>query len=255
MKMKLYPNFYENAAEAQIRLKQTVIMYDGLPYYCLCLGSHPDGIIRLYLDPIGHPQGGLIYRTKGIPLDYPPSETCEAMDGWIKANPELTKEVVVAKMDSPLFNRFRPFPLGMANFSGKVYYLERTPRRPNTQQGCTARMVMQTKLTSEGNAGMTHIGHEILQSAMFKDCVLGQYLPPAEALKGLLDPDVLNQGVAFTRDFAFLRGPVKTIFLAYKTDIIGKVDPEKPRVTLLAEFLHTKECIEELSFFKDIRIQ
>jgi hypothetical protein len=39
------------------------------------------------------------------------------------------------QMNSPLFNKFRPYPLGMCNTKGqRAYYLERQPNR-KTEQG------------------------------------------------------------------------------------------------------------------------
>src|SRR3546814_20877703 len=59
-------------------------------------------------------------------------ERGKRMDNFLKDNPDCG--IIRKNMDSPLFNRFRPFPLGMCNLNGETYFLCRSPTR-NTQQG------------------------------------------------------------------------------------------------------------------------
>ncbi len=83
--MTKHPNFYENLAEAQMRLVNTVVLYDGEPYMVLTIAAHaPDGIFRVYLDPIDwdgkekKPQTGLHNISQGD------SNLGPYMDQWMK---------------------------------------------------------------------------------------------------------------------------------------------------------------------------
>ena len=51
--MKEHVNFYENLKEARRRIADTVVMYEGIPHYVLCISDHKsDGIFRAYLEPL-----------------------------------------------------------------------------------------------------------------------------------------------------------------------------------------------------------
>ena len=82
--MANHKNFYETIKEARMRLAQTVVMYDGEPYYVLALDNHKsDGIFRVYLDKLGQ-KGGMAHRRLNIPFEYYDGETSvgAAMDKW-----------------------------------------------------------------------------------------------------------------------------------------------------------------------------
>src|SRR3546814_12211748 len=121
-----------------MRLVNTVVMYDNRPYYVLCSTDHKkDGIFRMYLDELYTERGAAISRIPGIPYEYNDGtpqhiERGKRMDNFLKDNPDCG--IIRKNMDSPLFNRFRPFPLGMCNLNGETYFLCRSPTR-NTQQG------------------------------------------------------------------------------------------------------------------------
>jgi hypothetical protein len=75
------------------------------------------------------------------------------LDQWIKDNPSggLRRK----QMNSPKFNKFRPFELGMYWAGTKVYYVERQPTR-RTEQGLTPNMLVTTRVSagkSEGDIG------------------------------------------------------------------------------------------------------
>jgi hypothetical protein len=83
--------------------------------------------------------------------------------------------------------------------------------------------------------------------------VTGKHPSAAECLQALLDSAVENNAAAFDRHFAFVRGPLGLVFLAYKTDIVG-VMPKKD-LTLLqldSKCLHLAESIYLLNVFENI---
>src|SRR3546814_3440759 len=119
-------------------------MYNNSPYYVLCITDHKkDGIFRMYLDELYTERGAAISLIPGIPYEYNDGtpqhiERGKRMDNFLKDNPECG--IIRKNMDYPLFNRFRPFPLGMCNFNGETYFLCRSPTR-TTQQGLTENMI------------------------------------------------------------------------------------------------------------------
>lgn len=249
-----YVNFYENIAEAHIRLRNTVVMYDGAPYHIWAITSHkPDGIFRVYMSPIGEDPNRYIERPD-FDMYHPTSpELGPYLDKWM----DQTKDhkFVRKHMNSPHFGKFRPFPLGMCNRpDGGVSYFERQPQR-NREQGLTNSMVDETFLdinpgTNKFRSGRMSVG---LRSAAFESCVLGTHPGPNEVLSNLLDSDVSNTGVAFNRNFALLRGPIGMLFLAYKRDVIGVLPQSNfTQLTLGREYKHLKEVVQELNLFSTI---
>jgi hypothetical protein len=55
--------------------------------------------------------------------------------------------IIRKTMNSPKFNKFRPFPLGMCNSNGRCYFLERQPLRPKVEQGLIRSMVTEKQIT------------------------------------------------------------------------------------------------------------
>lgn len=251
---KEYPNFYENIKEANMRLQYTVVLYDGEPYYVLTIvGGKPDGIFRVYMEPIGNPLGSVLNRIGGCAHDYPQDhpDKPKMMDDWMLKNPDCG--VVRKTMNSPHFSKFRPFPLGMCNSGGRTYYLERQPQR-HTQQGLTQQMLSQSSVGIETNAKMARSPVDI-QGASFRNCVIGAYPSLEECVKNLSDPEIVNESVGFSRDFALVRGPINTMFISYKTDLIGFLpNGDGSEVRIANKFQHTKEVVEELRIFKRIKI-
>lgn len=251
-----HPNFYENLAEAQLRLLNTLVMYDGEPYQILAITNHkPDGVFRVYLDPINiDPEAkrhsivlvtGIIHSTD-VTLG-------PALDGWLENNKD--SGVLRKHMSSPHFNKFRPFSLGMCNYDSKTYYLERQPQRPSTKQGLTASMISEDaiSLLNKGKPN-NHLYSVQIYSKAFYACVRGQHPSAQECLTVLKDVEGYeNEAGAFHRLFALVRGPIGTIFLAYKGDIVGILPKQDlSEVRLGKRYTHTKEVIEELRLFNTI---
>lgn len=261
--MKEHPNFYENLKEAHIRLRGTVVMYDGLPYYILAITNHkPDGIFRVYLDPINVDPRKSRTMPEGV-NNYPPEHSSlgEYLDKWLEDNKGKEDVRLIRKrMDSSYFNKFRPFSLGMCNSGPRVFYLERGPARPSTHQGLTGNMITETAVTLSkgpdlGRGGRAGLYYTQLISTAMHSCIVADH-PSAEAvLLNLKDSDVENEAVAFHRHFAFVRGPVSSLFLAYKAQIVGHLPKNNlTEVRLGKHYGHTKEVIAELGLFGDINV-
>ena len=268
-KVKEHVNFYENLREAQMRLLRTYVMYADEPHFVIAITNHKgDGVFRVYLQPLASAPSStqIIKGSKEPPLpnygdfsqDDPSLGTF--LDAWLDKNPN--SPIKRKRMDSSYFNKFRPFPLGMCNYGTQTYFLERQPTR-HTEQGLTARMVTETPvlLSKEARNEPRYGGTGCLNyvrafSQEFYDCVKGVYHKPQECLNAMKDPEVENSAAAFDRMFAFVRGPMDMVFLAYKTDVIGVLpDGTLDSVRIGKEFAHTKEVVEGLKLFNNVIIK
>lgn len=246
-----YPNFYETVAEANIRLRGTIVLYDGVPHYIHTITDHKtDGIFRIYMHPTGYDDSKKFPKIPAL-NDYPPGHEVlgPILDKWMENN--TSSGVIRKSMNSSLFNKFRPYPLGMCNSGTQVYYIERLPNR-KTEQGLVKSMLDYNLLSLGYTKGKSSYGPDTT-SVAFRDCVLGAYPSAKECLEGMLDPTVENEAVAFHRQFALVRGPINMMFLAYKADIVG-VLPNKDFSTARIDrsFAHVKEAIEGLKLFGNI---
>lgn len=245
-------NFYENQKEAAIRLHNTIVMYDGEPYYVLCICDHkPDDIIRLYLSPIGDKDGMEQQRIGGIPFQSSPDPKVvgQKMDEYLDKTP--SSKIIRKMMNSPLFNKFRPFPLGMCNTGDKVYYTERGPTRA-TFQGLNGPMLHQFLL---GHTGPRNYDGVYMYGPEFRDTILGRYPSAHDVLEGLRDKGITNEGAAFHREFAIMRGPMNMLFLAYKHDFVGLLlNNDFSTLKLNRDYVHCREVISDLGLFYDIVI-
>jgi hypothetical protein len=242
-------NFYENLNEAQRRLRNTVVLYDDVPYLIWAItGHHFDGVFRVYMQAVG---------TKAR-LRFPISEygpeslnLGRDLDRWMTDHPE--EEIVRKQMNSPKFKKFRPFPLGMVVISGEVHYLERGPVR-NGEQGLTKKMISASALSVGPNPANTLARMSWgMMDSFIKNCIVADHPTFQQALSGLNSSEFTNSGVAFHRNFALLKGPVDTLFLAYKQDVIGVLPMNDSGVVRLAQdAYHLKEVVEELGVFGDV---
>jgi hypothetical protein len=253
--MATYKNFYETLVEAQMRLRASIVIYDREPVYVWAVTDHKgDGAFRVYITPIDKLK--LINQGGGFPVNQVPGthpSMGPKMDEWMAANPD--SPLLRKKMDSPLFNKFRPFPLGMYNYNGFAYYTERQPQRPKTEQGLTEGAVMQTHITTSPTNEKYPMQCNMFTEG-FRDCILGKHPSPKEVLDGLTSDEFVNTSVAFDRHFALARGPIDTLFLGYKRDIIGVLPhADFSTVTLGQKFHHCKEVVEDLSLFASIRMK
>jgi hypothetical protein len=253
--MVAHVNFYEDIPEAQKRLNNTVVLYDGKPYYVLAVSNHKtDGKFRIYLDALKD-EGSLASKKYDVPYhDYGDHVVGTNMDKWLDANPD--KGIIRKRMDSPLFNKYRPFPMGMCNYGDNAYYLERSPTR-HTQQGLTSSMIMCRQLSVlDSNINVPRGGNPInlLANEMYR-AIINDYPDINECLSVLHSSDYATKGAAFHRNFALLSGPMSIVFLAYKDDIIGMLPTgDLSKVRIDKKFKHTLEVVQELGCFGEVDI-
>lgn len=255
--MKEYPNFYENLREAHMRLRNTVVMYDSEPYYIFAITSHAkDGIFRVYMYPIGDSVSTAGKECLAYVNNYPSdhSELGTMLDKVLETHGKDCG-VLRKHMNSPSFNRFRPFPLGMCNLRGKgTHYVERQPTR-HTPQGLTASMLYDTEILATASLERASRAHISIQNNDFRNCVLGIYPTAQECLAGLLNPKIANEAAGFHRDFAFVRGPIDMVFLAYKSDVVGVLPRNDFSLLKLgSDYKHVREVAQELKLFAEVTI-
>lgn len=260
--MPEFVNFYENIAEAKLRLEQTVVLYDSIPYYVYWIVEGTDGKLKAYLDDY---KGGYTIRHRHPKFpryqDYNPQSYNEVIADWYAKNKD--KGLVRKELGSPHFNKFRPFPLGNVNTKGSVIYTERTPTR-NTNQGLRERSVFALNVCPVPNptsspkrkgliSGVHTFNNETsidIWSEDFYQTMLGVYPSPQEILEAFKDPTVVNTGVAFHRDFSIFRGPLDMLILCYRDEGIGLLpDGDLSRVLVGQKYTFLKETVEELGCF------
>ena len=250
--MVKHVNFYENVREAEIRLNNTIVMYDEEPCYILGLADHKDdGIIRAYLDPLRGDGSRMAMEMYSMPVTshgYNSKDRGILMDQWLETNDGKKSGVLRKMMNSPKFDRFRPFPLGNMNIDGMVAYLERRPTR-YTQQGLIESMISCRRVCVGDKSG---VGYSLFSKYMY-DTIKGNYPSAQEALEGFNNDSIANEAVAFHRYFAFVRGPLGIVYLAYKNEIVGFTpDISVAEVRLGKEYSQLKETLEELNVFHKI---
>ncbi len=249
-------NFYENLKEANMRLRGTIVLYDNEPFYVMCITNHKtDGIFRVWLDPIGRVGGMNVHRESGRPPfdkyateDAPGGALGTEMDKWLEKNPKSGVERKM--MNSPKFNKFRPFPIGMINIQGKTNFVERHPTR-KVEQGLTKSAILEKPIALTPQATL-QVKTDIL-SPEFRATILGEYPDKKECLARMVDPNIANLAVGFDRHFAMLRGPLASLFIAYKSDVVGFLpDNDFKTLRLGKDWTHTKEAIADLRMFDKI---
>lgn len=247
-----YTNFYESLKEAHIRLRGCVVLYDSEPYLVLSITNHkPDGIFRVYLEPLPTDPKTMksVYNQSVGNYPYDAPNLPEALDKWAD---DPKTGILRKQMNSPLFGKFRPFPLGMYISEKETYYLERTPLR-SSPQGLKSDMIDSTHITASPNKGPSSRGFGGTFNAGMRDCILGNYPTAKESLEALLSDEYDNNSLAFHREFAFVRGPIDMIFLAYKSDVVGALPKSDfSKVKLGRKFGWAKEVVQELSLFDSI---
>jgi hypothetical protein len=263
-----HKNFFETVTEANLRLRNTIIWYDGPgeqgPYYVLLICGDTGDEFKIYMKRIGQ-----VYRN--IPGIASPSDTCgsltdgyqKLMDNFMKSCPKFG--MIRKDLTSPHFKSFRPFPLGMMNLVTKnskekivdceTLYLERQPNR-TTHQGLTKAMVYASSVTAAMSRGPKPINYNFdLWSEDFHDCVMGNYPSIDQCISKLTDFRCANESAAFHRNFAIVKGPIGMLFLCYKGDIVGLLDNRNlSSLTVDREYKYTREAIDDLRLFKNIRL-
>lgn len=220
-----YDNFYENLEEAVHRLVGTIVKYEDEFYLIDNIQNADDNIFRVHM---------------------------RTLKNVLTGGKSITK-----KMNSPYFNKFRPFPLGMVNIGGHAKYLSRTPVRSRLQ-GLADNSLIETPIddyeaTSPPPVIPVRRGREKnVQwcSQEMEDCFKGDYPSFAETAEALDNAEIANHSVAFSRELALVRGFCGIRFLANKSGIIGQYHGKTNAVLLSPELKYLKESLEETGFFR-----
>src|SRR3546814_4921159 len=91
----------------------------------------------------------------------------------------------------------------------------------HTQQGLMDNMMKCTQLSAGPVYKLVHPPG--VTNFDLYNTVMGNYPTAKECVHELTDPNCLNTVAAFHRAFAFIKGSVDTIFLAYNQDLIGVI--------------------------------
>jgi hypothetical protein len=225
---------YENLNDAQMRLQNTVVLYDGEPVYIQEIGQVGPGdpkedIFRVYAYPLPYKPAGVLPKAfkirhagmeqwhiaidnEGNPVRVKPPRPPAP-----EPKPEDDGQAGFRKFISSKKFDLAPFPMGFLNDEGKVFYCHRRPRRQQRQ----------------GLSGETFIGEavdsgepplqfgEVVGSSEFLDCIKGNY-PRYDLAYQMVKGDGLN-AVAFARNFALIRDKdmEELIYLYHKKEKVG----------------------------------
>lgn len=240
--MANYPNFYETVKEANMRLRGTLVLYDGIPNVIHAIADHKgDGIFRAYIEEIGDPQNMTVNLRNPPPTnqyEYTSVAHGQGLDSWMDTYPKSTLQRKF--LSSPLFDKFRPFPLGMMHSNGMVSYLERRPLR-KSEQGLLNSGVKYNEVQLRGRFEKPNFWGKSM-----RDCILGIYPSVIDVLEKLKAGAC---GFGISRDMALIAGPVGTVFLVYQTEIVGHLNPEEMSVRVTPEHGYSIEAIRESGLF------
>ena len=252
--MKEHVNFYENLQEARMRLEGTVVLYEDEPYILLTITDHmSDGIFRVYLDPLKKP----VSHVKQVPYgwyDEPGMSRGQAMDKFLADNPGCG--ILRKHMNSPAFNRFRPFPIGMVNshLANDMIYIERGPTR-QTFQGLTEAM-LKGNIISIGPRRVAPDYRVRFRDGGLYAAIKNDYPDLMTAIAITTEPSISNTACAFHREFGVVSGPVGSLFLVHKTDVVGFIpNNDNTLLYLDKQFEYLKEKINELQAFMNVVIR
>jgi hypothetical protein len=230
-------------------------MYDDEPVEIITITDHVgDGILRAYVRPIGYTPEELEAMPNVVTglNNFPPGHNGIGtyMDAFITDNPSCG--IKQLRMDSPKFNKFRPYDLGMYWDPPHVYYVERQPNR-RMEQGLISTMLLVKHLTPTSEGGKPADGYVNMYGPEMRRCILGEHPSPTRCIEGLTNPKYANTAAAFHRNFALVKGPIDTMFLAYKQDVVGQMPHgDFSKVKLGADFTYCKEVVDELQLFDNI---
>jgi hypothetical protein len=247
-----YPNFFESLAEAQIRLSGTVVLYDGEPMQVFSLNQKgAKAPILAFCQPVGEKFKNIKLPNNFFTCSQGGSAQADILEKLIDSDPSCG--LVRLELTDPKFNKFRPYELGMYWSGEDIIYVERQPNR-KTEQGLTPTMLKCQRLNfSNENVGSSPSSVNMTGPEMYR-CIRGQHPTPLTCLEKLTDDKYANNAAAFHRHFAFVRGPVDTLFLAYKNDVVGLLpNNDFSQVKISKEFRYTTEAVDELGLFATIK--
>lgn len=201
---------YETLEDARMRLRQTVVLYEGQPVLIREIARAEkagDEIFRVLFDALPTKKGG---------IDF--------------------EEQAKRKYISSKHFDIAPFKMGYVNAPNGAFYCTRLPNRMQKQGLC-----------GENFQGKDNYGNPVnfatfLNTKEVVAMVNGQYPTFAGAVKALSK----CPSVAFSRDFCIMKDEImeELLFLYHKGKKVGVILNEK--ITLGKGFLCLKESLEEL---------
>ena len=197
---------YETRDEAQNRLLNTVVSYDGFPHRVINVGGRV-GAITLAIVP------------------------------WPFDGSTGLREV---RVSDPLFKNFRTPPLGFVNYFEQrdqthVSWVERVPAR-RMHQGLNDG---NTHITSLGIRAIRTPMTQVQSSEAFKEMIVGEY-PTFEEVVDLLVPE---SSIAFDREYALFMSNEGYVTIYHKRDPLGLV--MNGVIHLRADRFYAREALVE----------
>ena len=183
---------YESVNDANMRLGNTIVLYDGKPVYVREVGAIGEG----------EGKNGDIFRVyvKELPL------TAEDRGNYDR------KFISSKKFD------LAPFPMGFMNHNGKAIYLSRAPKKQQRQGLSEGTLSSYTLGDTTGSRAVRF--NDLLRMTEFTDCISNKYPNVREATR-LVEAGA--DSVAFSRVFAIARDASlpELIYLYHKKDKVG----------------------------------
>lgn len=217
---------YESLEDARLRLKNTVVLYDGEPVFIRNIEpsrSEKDGIFRIHADALPLNGPGQIHNEdedwdEGVAVD---------VGDWIDA----AKKADLRKFISSKNFDIAPFKMGYVNLKKGAVFCSRVPRRQQKQG-----------LSLESYSAVGLDWGAFVQSKEAVDMIKGRY-PTLDQAKALLNKSPL---VAFSREFAIAKDEIleDMFILYYKGSKVGVFLDGK--VTLGKKYTCLKETLLEI---------
>ena len=221
---------YESSEDAKLRLRHTVVLYNGEPVYIQDVkagNGKPDDILRVLFQPLPTtPPGGLargdVFGRRRLVMPPEPA-------------PAPAEDIQRKYISSKHFD-IAPFRLGYVNAKTGAFYCQRLPNRVQKQGLC-----------SENFRGFDNHKDAVSFQAFLScpetpEMVAGKYPTLDQALACLKKV----ASIAFDRDFCLVRDEVipDLIYLYYKGDKVGMYSRDE--IKLGDKFKCLKEKMNEL---------
>ena len=154
----------------------------------------------------------------GEPVLVRQGTTREGLPGVSFKEHPFTGPTATKSVDDPLFNDFKPVPLGFLNYFRKgindCAYAERLPLR-RSKQGLSSESFRCSTLANE----FRHDWEDVTRSDGFREMVVGMY-PTFDEVLALLVP---SSSIAVSREFAIRMDEGGVVNLFFKREKIGTV--------------------------------
>ena len=224
-----HDNFYDNLEEVNLRLKGTIVNYDGEPCYIQkAADDYPDGKIRLFISM--------------LPLFLRPFDVDQ-----FERDEQVVGSTIRKRIDSRKFDNFRPVKLGYCNFfrdgvAKHCSYLSRVPVR-RSKQGLSPEALHAAFYSRDGAPADFS---NLIKNRSFYETIKGIY-PSFEEILPVLVP---NSSVAFSREFCLYKDYSGIVYIHRVNERIAIVTSNlgagNPSVLIGGNVLQYKEQLQEI---------